>query len=172
MPLAGLLAVVACRPHSRRGRGAPSTAILTRYATGDYAGAIKAIEGIDQFAFETPLTPDTPDNAFTNWQRAAPEWIRLGTWPTGLRRRQLIAATVALEIVRARPELNAYRRLSFLSWACELVRDHPVGSDAERLWYLTSIAVMQELAPLGLLPAKSRRLDASIWYDRRRPRRK
>ena len=154
VPLAGLLAVVAMSPAQSRWSRSAFNAILTRYATGDYAGAIKAIEGIDQFAFDTPLTPDTPDNAFTNWQRAAPEWIRLGTWPTGLRRRQLIAATVALEIVRARPELNGYRRLSFLSWACELVRDHPVGSDAERLWYLTSIAVMQELSPLGLLPAE------------------
>jgi tetratricopeptide (TPR) repeat protein len=67
----------------------------------------------------------------------------------------MVAATVALEILHARPELTGYRRLSFLSWACAIVRDHPTGSDAERLWYLTSVAVLQEFSSLGLLPARS-----------------
>lgn len=130
--------------------------ILTRYGTGDYAGAIRAIQGVDELplGIRAPDLPTTPDDALIDFQRAAKDWIRLGTWPTGSRRRQLIAATVALEVVRARRELNAYRRLSFISWACGIVRDHPTGSDAERLWYLTSIAVMQELSPVGLLPAK------------------
>ena len=140
--------------------------ILTRYATGDYAGAIRAIEGVEQLpvGIRAPDLPTVPDDALIDLQRAANDWIRLGTWPTGSRRRQLIAATVALEVVRARRELNGYRRLSFVRWACEIVRDHPAGSDAERLWYLTSIAVMQELSPVGLLPA--RRNDMTLRIAR------
>ena len=156
VPLTGLLAVLAVPPAQPTWSRSVVAEILTRYATGDYAGAIKAIEGMDHCPSGRRLVPlMAPDNAFIDWQHAAKDWIRLGTWPPGLRRRQLITATVALEVVRARPELHPYRRLSFLGWACELVRDHPVGSEAERLWYLTSIAVMDEKAPFALLPAKS-----------------
>lgn len=157
VPMAGLLAVLAVPPAQPTWSRSAVGAILTRYATGDYAGAIRAIEGVDQLPVGMALSPDAPrpDDAFGDWQRAAKDWIRLGAWPTGLRRRQLIAATVALEVVRARPELDPHRRILFLGWACELVRDHPVGNEAERLWYLTSIAVMGEVTPFALLPAKA-----------------
>ena len=164
--LVGLLAAAVATPAQSTWSRSAVNAILLRYATGDYAEAIHGVEGLNQGALQERLTPDTPDNAFTTWDRAARDWIRLGSWPTGLRRRQLVAATVALEIAHAHPEFNFYARLRFFSWACDVVRDHPAGNDVERLWYLTSIAVMQEAGPLGFLPAA--RDDMSLRVARER----
>jgi len=134
LPLAGLLAVAAVSPpaQSMWSRNAWS-AILTRYGTGDYDGAVRAIEGIETSAFTTALTPDTPENALTNWERAAPAWTRLGASPAIVRRRQLVSATVALEIVRAHPELRPVQRMAVVASACRLVRNHPDHGEAERL---------------------------------------
>lgn len=164
-PLAGLLVALVVSPQQPSWSRSEITEILSRYAAGDYSGAIKIIESVDQLrlgkSVSDQLSP--PDDAFIDWQHATKDWIRLGTAPTG-RPRELIAATVALEVVRAHPELAPYRSLSFLTWACQIVRDHPKGSEAERLWYLTSIAVIQESSLVGLLPAK--REDTSVRLTR------
>jgi tetratricopeptide (TPR) repeat protein len=155
--LVGLLTAAVATPAQSTWSRTAVRDILTQYATGDYAGALRAIEGVDQLPVGMRVgQASQPDDAFIDWQSAAQDWIRLTSWPTGVRRRQLVAATVALEIVRARSELVGYRRLSFLAWACELVRDHPTGSDAERLWYLTSIAVIQDASGEVLLQPAER----------------
>src|SRR5215471_19193671 len=113
LPLAGLLALMgmAAAPQSEWSTKTWS-AILSRYAADDYAGAIEAIEAIDTVAFLREISADTPENALTNWERAALAWTRLGASPTIVRRRQLIAATVALEIMLAHPQLPPPLRLS------------------------------------------------------------
>jgi tetratricopeptide (TPR) repeat protein len=153
--MAGLLVVLVVSPPQPSWSRSVITEILSRYATGDYTGAIKIIESVDALPIGGSLSPGTlsaPDEAFIEWQHAAKDWIRLD--PKDSRRHQLIAATVALEIVHARSELNGPRRLSFVAWACEAVRDHPTRTDAERFWYRASIAVMQESVGFGLLPTK------------------
>lgn len=80
VPLTGLLAVLAVPPAQPTWSRSVVAEILTRYATGDYAGAIRGIEGVDQLPVGTPLgSAVAPDNAFIDWQHATKDWIRLGT---------------------------------------------------------------------------------------------
>src|SRR5262245_45461560 len=144
-PLAALFALAGMAPALQSEWSTKGwSAILTRYAAGDYAGAIGAIEAIDTVAFMRVISADAPENALTNWERAAVAWTRESASPTTVRHRQLITATVALEIMRAHPHLLPPLRLFLGTWACQVVRSNRKGTDAERLWYLASIAVMQE----------------------------
>src|SRR6476620_7019904 len=98
--LVGLLTAAVATPAQSTWSRTAVRDILTRYATGDYAGALRAIEGVDQLPLGMRVgEASQPDDAFIDWQSAAKDWIRLTSWPTGVRRRQLVAATVALEIV-------------------------------------------------------------------------
>ena len=106
------------------------TAILDQYASGNYEAATRAIAAIDQLSLHE--SQDTPETPFTNWQHAAPDWIRKGSSTAESNRRKLIAATVALDIVRAHPEVGLLQRLPFLAWACTRVRDHATGSDVAK----------------------------------------
>jgi tetratricopeptide (TPR) repeat protein len=163
-PLVGVVAVLAAAP---AGPSAWSkTALLTlldRYAAGEYDFAARAIAAIDRLgAIETPEAPDTP---LTTWRLAAPEWIRSAASPAEIDRRRLIAATVALELVHAHPEVPWPRRWSFFSWACAAAREHPTRSAAERLWYLTSVAVAQEAGGTGLLPSSELNISVRLLRD-------
>jgi tetratricopeptide (TPR) repeat protein len=86
-----------------------------------------------------------PNAAFAplrdNLKQVAVPWTRAAGANDG-RRRRLVAATVALEILNARlqPEWHALQPL--LEFGCDLVRQNPPG-DGERAWQLASIAVAE-----------------------------
>ena len=104
--------------------------VLDRYARGDYDGAVHAIANLNKL-----------DQAFDGIRLLTPRWIHEGG---STEKRRLTVATVALEIAHARQASPWRLRWPFVAWACELVRDNASHWSAERLWFLLSIAVIEE----------------------------
>ena len=83
---------------------------------------------------------------YKTFEKEADRWI--GAAPLASReRRTLVAASVALEVAHLLRYQPADRAARYLVWASLLMRRHPapVPSGTERLWYLASIAGMEEL---------------------------
>jgi hypothetical protein len=83
---------------------------------------------------------------------AARRWISAGG-PELAERRRLVAATLAIEISHSRKSVYLPFRAPLVIWGCELLRKNPppVATDAERLWYIASVAALEEFSGWSLL---------------------
>lgn len=104
-----------------------TAALLDRYERGERAQVADQLAGIRDISIVA-----------NDLKRVGLAWTQAGG-PEDLHRRRLVAAAFALEIASSRfwpEEVDP-----FVEWGCQLVRDNPKHDDAERLWFLTSVAV-------------------------------
>lgn len=157
-----VLALVLCASFLTRGAHGlqPSvTTFLDRYAAGDFEAVVRDLSGdLDFSALLDQL------------KREGPAWID-AAGPQGRERRELVAATFALEAARAdewhewkwiqRPPLMTILSLTgtveyqppnilywrpaplFIEWACERLRKDVTPRPIERWWQLAALAVAQ-----------------------------
>lgn len=67
-------------------------------------------------------------------------WVDAST-PERRDHRRLVAATAALDILRAGLENEWYALLPLMEWGCQLVRQLPRGTTGERFWQLSVLAL-------------------------------
>lgn len=138
--LAMLTLCVAARP---RAAAIDVTTWLTRYASGEFGLVIGEVERAKE-----------PAEILKRLQKDAPDWIRAGG-AADRARRELTAATFALEVARAN-ELDDWKLLQswmgleniywkappqLIEWGCELLRKDAEPRPAERLWHLAALSV-------------------------------
>lgn len=135
-----LTALVIAMPHAG---GTSITTLLDRYLAGHFAEVIGAIENEGDY-----------DDLLKDLKRDAPAWIDAGG-PADRPRRQLAAATLALEAARAGTFddwklVQNFVRLEYIywkappkliEWGCQLLSQAGPPTDSERLWHLASLAV-------------------------------
>ena len=142
--LLALAALLLCLPLARPRAGSqPAGVLLDRYASGEFQSVVAQIEKSgDDEDFLKQLEED------------APEWIGAGG-SVDRSRRQLAAATLALEVARAgvfhdwklvqnwMTLENIYWRAppKLIEWGCALLRSNDAPSANERLWHLAALAV-------------------------------
>jgi hypothetical protein len=122
----------------------PVRQVLDYYESGNHAGVSAALDAV----------PDM-HRMFRAFERDANSWITEDGIAAARWRRQLIAASVALEVghrLRGQPPEQAAR---YLVWASLAMRRNPPAtpSETERLWYLASIAGMLEQSSPWVLTA-------------------
>jgi tetratricopeptide (TPR) repeat protein len=143
--IAGIVAGVA----GVRGRAddrPPAIALLDRYLHGDHDQVVAALS-----------TDSSLDDLLSQLKRDGQAWIDAGG-PTERDRRELTAATVALEAARAGEwhEWKQYVRVPdtatilywkapplLIEWGCALMRQGHQPKPIERDWFLASIAVSE-----------------------------
>lgn len=157
-------------------RGLSVVDLLDRYAAGQFDPIVADLSGDVDF-----------DDLLTQIKRDGPVWIDAGG-PAQRERRELTAATFALEAARAdawdewkwiqkQPEMGApgvvgsYQPLNVLTWkppplliewACELFRKAETPRPIERWWQLAALAVAQRAEdPQFLVGDPSIGLDVS-----------
>jgi tetratricopeptide (TPR) repeat protein len=83
---------------------------------------------------------------YPTFERDATRWVKAAE-PDARWRRTLVASSAALEIAHLLRREPASRAARYLLWATLLMRQDPppTPSEDERLWYLASVAGMQEL---------------------------
>ncbi len=94
---------------------------------------------------------------FPTFKKEAERWVTAAGTPSRWRR-TLVSASVALELAHLLRDELSERAGRYLVWAAGLMRKHATAtrSPAERLWYLASIAGMQELDDPWMLVIGSR----------------
>jgi hypothetical protein len=109
---------------------------LVLYDHGDYAKFLDAINS--DGAVDKEL--------FRSFQKTSEQWIAASA-QTGRDRRVLVAASVALELAHLLRDQPTDRSARYLAWAGTIVRQRltSAAGTAERQWYLTAIAGMEEL---------------------------
>jgi tetratricopeptide (TPR) repeat protein len=112
--------------------------LLSWYDRGEYAAFVEAIEAERALADSYPA-----------FRREAERWIDQAVGMARERRR-LVAASAAVEIAHRLRDKPLRMPAAFLNWAGLLMRDHPPSTpqEAERWWYLASLAGLAEL-PAG-----------------------
>jgi tetratricopeptide (TPR) repeat protein len=108
---------------------ASTTDLFDRYARGEYA------------AFTPPRTPLDLQRMRQGVMHDGEPWIRRGS-SREARRRQLVVASVALELARASLDVDWGEGRQLIEWSAALLRKGP-PDDAERLWHLAALALMQ-----------------------------
>lgn len=157
-----LVCLALARPHA----GSESVgALLDRYASGEFQPVVAELEKSGDY-----------DDFLRQLKEAAPDWIRAGG-PEDRSRRELAAATLALEVARAgtfhdwklvqnwmRLE-NIYWRAppKLIEWGCALLRSHQEPSANERLWHLAALAVASRAGDFEFL-------IGSPWEARANPK--
>lgn len=122
------VAIVAAQPVGTE--QLPSTGnLLERYSRGDFA------------AFTAPRTPTDVERFRQALEHDAAAWLRGGDAKSA-RRRQLTAATIALEAAHAGIDLSWAQGRQLIEWGSGLLRKSP-PDEAERRWHLAALAVIQ-----------------------------
>jgi tetratricopeptide (TPR) repeat protein len=116
---------------------AATTDLLDRYARGEYA------------AFTPPRTPLDLQRMRQGVMHDGEPWIRRGSGRE-TRRRQLVVASVALELAHASLDVDWGEGRQLIEWAAEILRKAP-PDDPERLWHLAALSLMQRAADRDLL---------------------
>jgi tetratricopeptide (TPR) repeat protein len=107
----------------------PSTGdLLERYARGDFTALI------------VPKTANDLGRLRQALERDAEGWVKRGDAKTQ-RKRQLVAATVALELAHASLKLDWGEGRRLMDWAIDLLVRGP-ADDSERLWHLAAISLL------------------------------
>jgi tetratricopeptide (TPR) repeat protein len=116
----------------------PSTGnLLDRYAGGDFA------------AFTPPRTPTDVERFRQALVHDATPWVRRGDAKTQ-RRRQLTAATIALEAAHASIDISWAQGRQLIEWGSILLRQAP-ADEAERRWHLAALSVIHGASDNELL---------------------
>jgi tetratricopeptide (TPR) repeat protein len=141
------------------------TDLLERYDSGDYEAVTAAFERDSDASlreFRAALNRPMPEGSIPRMTDLLPlpdqfisdakRWIRAGGLPAAEHRR-LVAATLALEIAHARRRVQPPAGALFATLACRLMRESPlaVPREAERRWYLASIAAIEDMYAWPLL---------------------
>ena len=116
--------------------------LLDRYARGDYA------------AFTPPRTALDLQRMRQGVMHDGEPWIRRGSGREA-RHRQLVVASVALELARASLEVDWGEGRQLIEWSAAILRKGP-PDDAERLWHLAALALMQGAYDKDLLVAQQK----------------
>jgi hypothetical protein len=108
--------------------------------------ALNFYDGGNYSEFFTLLNRDgaVDRDLFKTFEHDANRWVDA---PAQTRqRRQVVAASVALEIAHRLRDQPADRAAKYLLWASQLMRKNPPATPptVERLWYLASVAGMEE----------------------------
>jgi tetratricopeptide (TPR) repeat protein len=115
--------------------------LLDRYASRQYETVSEEI---------ARLTPNAA--ILRSFPTDAARWVD-AAGPDAAQRRSLIAATLALEIAHTMSAAPDPFRERFIIWACAMVRRHASAAptEAERRWYLSSLAGLQEMGTWSIL---------------------
>jgi tetratricopeptide (TPR) repeat protein len=142
------LAVVGCLVVVRPGaRGFDAVSWLERYAAGEFEAVADDLQNVTDY-----------EGLLRGLTTEGPAWIEAGG-EAGRARRRLVAATFALEAARAgawrewkwvqQPPAGPLPILSWrpppllLEWACDLFAQDEKPAEAERLWQLAALSVVQ-----------------------------
>lgn len=140
-------------------------AMLDQYSSGHFADVAASFEQTTDFGA-----------VLTGLQQSGPAWIAAGG-AADAPRRQLAAATFALEAARAGelerwklvqkfmglPNIYWHPPAQLVEWGCTLLRANPVPRPSERVWHLAALAVADRVVD-------SEFLVGSPWEDRANPR--
>lgn len=131
------VAAAAAQTHSLSG-------LLDAYASGrfDILNAHTVPERLDELRGRLPRDAE-------RWINAAPS--------AGQRRRQVVAATVALELARRYLDVNWDSARGLIVWGSELLRKGGSPDNAERLWHLAALSLMQAAVDYQLQSEESRK---------------
>lgn len=153
---------VTARPHAA---AIDIVALLTRYAAGDFNGVVADID-----------RAKSPEDILKSLKKDAPAWIKAGG-EADRARRQLAAATFALEVARVN-ELDDWKLLQswmgleniywkappqLIEWGCELLRADSTPRPIERIWHLAAVAVADRATDFEFL-------IGSPWDGRANPK--
>jgi tetratricopeptide (TPR) repeat protein len=105
-----------------------TTGLLDRYARGDYTALTVPRSALDLQRMRQGLVHD------------AEPWIRDGR-ASETRRRQLVAATVALELARAGFDVDWGEGRQLIEWGSGLLRKG-TADETERLWHLAALSLI------------------------------
>jgi hypothetical protein len=144
---------------------ASAAVLLDRYAAGEFQQVVAEIEKAGDY-----------DAFLKQLKEEAPAWMSTGG-PDDRARRELAAATLALEVARAGTfddwklvQLwmgleNIYWRAppKLIEWGCALLRAEAAPSANERLWHLAALAVADRAGDFEFL-------IGSPWEDRANPK--
>jgi tetratricopeptide (TPR) repeat protein len=99
--------------------------------------------------------------------REAAAWIRVGD-QASMRRRELVAATVALEVAHSGFDVAWSQNRKLIEWGAELLRKAPQPDEGERRWHLAALSLVQGAFDYRLLID----LKDDVWQQRfpREPR--
>lgn len=135
------------------------TDALNAYDRGQFAQVFDAIS----------LNGAVDANLYSRFAQDAERWIATG--PTeASERRILVAASVAVEIAHRLRSQPPVRAAQYLVWASLLMRRRApaVPTEIERLWYLASMAGMEELSEPWALTIGHVSGDSDLERERRR----
>lgn len=128
------------------------TELLEAYDHRQYDEVLSDLAGRAPRTAKDLLGEGFDDSMLLELDGATKRWIVAGG-PALAAHRRLVAATLALEIAHSRRNVWLHERGPFVSWACALLRQPPAAapSDAERLWYVASVAALEEVGGWQLL---------------------
>jgi hypothetical protein len=123
--------------------------LLDRYpaVTVDFRVLLKSKRDLEQFG-----------ERFT---RDADAWIQSHNGGNP-RRRQIVAATLALDVAHASLDVDWSQGKHLIEWGSEMLRKTPVPDEGERLWHLAALPLIQGAVDYRLLI----RLKDDIWLPR------
>jgi tetratricopeptide (TPR) repeat protein len=159
-----LAALVVARPYAT---STSTTTLLDRYSAGHFAEVIGTITRDNNY-----------DDLLKNLTKAAPAWIDAGG-PADRSRRQLAAATLALEAARAGTFdewklVQNFIRLEYIywkappkliEWGCQILRQAGPPSESERLWHLAALAVAARAGDFEFLIGSPWEARANPWDE-------
>ena len=129
--------VYALPGQARNTQALDTTAALNLYDSGSYPEFFDAIgrEGV------------VPRDLFKEFKKDTERWLQVSDAAVR-QRRTIVAASVALEIAHLLHDEPPEWPAEYLSWASRVMERAapPIPSPVERLWHLTAIAGMEELA--------------------------
>jgi tetratricopeptide (TPR) repeat protein len=111
--------------------------LLSLYDRGSYVEFFDSLSGVN----------DNLERLYPAFERDAGRWVKASE-AAARWRRQLVAASVALELAHQLRSSAAEYPARYLVWASLIVRQNPPAapSASERLWYLASVAAMQDVS--------------------------
>ena len=131
---------------------APTVALLDQFLRGEFDQVDGALGRVDDF-----------DGLLDALRRDGTAWVEAGG-PADIDRRRLAAATFALEAGRAAARVTDWKWVQnvrgqnsppdaiwwkapplIIEWGCELLRQSPAPTPAERLWHLATVAAVQRI---------------------------
>jgi tetratricopeptide (TPR) repeat protein len=135
----------------------------------DFSAALKLYDDGRYAEFFEGIGPDgsIDRHEFKDFEAGANTWIRTAD-AEAVARRRLIASSVALELAHSLRHAPSDRAGQYLVWASRtMAATRVTPSSTERLWYLASLAGMEELDSPWPLVADHEAGNSLLEYERR-----